>query len=138
MSLIRIPSDPSRRQLAVFGAAWLISLTVVGILLLARTGSLPLAASFWAAAVLVPLVGGLIPGLLRAVYLGTHWATFPVGLVMSYVVLGAVYYLVLAPTGLVMRLWGYDPLGRRFDRSASSYWSLRKPAPQIDRYFRQF
>ena len=39
--------------------------------------------------------------------------------------LGLVYYLVMTPTGIVMRLMGRDPLDRRLgDRS--SYWVERK------------
>lgn len=41
--------------------------------------------------------------------------------VMSRVVLGIVYYLVVLPTGLIMRIKGHDPMNRRFDDSLDSY-----------------
>jgi hypothetical protein len=37
------------------------------------------------------------------------------------IILGLVFFLVMTPIGLVKRLFGWDPLGRRSARS-SSYW----------------
>jgi hypothetical protein len=65
-------------------------------------------------------------------------AALPIGWTISHLVLGAVYYLVLTPIGLVMRLLGRDPMQRRFDRSAKSYWIERTPRTDPSRHFRQF
>ncbi len=62
----------------------------------------------------------------------------PIGLVISYVILAATYYLVLTPIGLVLRLFGYDPMHRRFDREAKTYWVPREEDANTDRVFRQF
>ena len=48
-------------------------------------------------------------------------AVFPIGWVMSYVLLGGVYFLVLTPIGLAMRICGRDPMQRKFDRQAKTY-----------------
>jgi hypothetical protein len=49
------------------------------------------------------------------------------------------FYLVLTPVGLLLRLLGKDPLHRKPDRSAASYWVKRAPE-KIDpeRYERLF
>lgn len=88
--------------------------------------------------ILVPALGLVSPGLLRIVYLGMIYATLPIGIVVSYVILAATYYLVLTPIGLVLRLCGYDPMQRRFDRKAESYWVPREEDPSADHVFRQF
>ena len=59
-------------------------------------------------------------------------------LVVSYTVLAMVFYLVLTPIGLLMRLVGYDPMSRRFDKDAASYWVPREGSRKVGRYFRQF
>ena len=41
--------------------------------------------------------------------------------VMSRVVLGIVFYLVVLPTGLIIRLKGRDPMNRKFDNNLESY-----------------
>lgn len=137
MSLIPVERNPSRRQLAIFGLVWLAAFAVFGGMALWR-GNLPWMAALWGVAVLVPGVGCFVPALLRGVYVAMAWLTLPLGVVVSLTVLAAVYYLVLAPTGLLLRLSGYDPMCRRRDPKAVSYWMPRAPADDIRRYFRQF
>jgi saxitoxin biosynthesis operon SxtJ-like protein len=138
MSLIRIDRNPSRRHLAVFGLLWLVFLAILGAMLFWRTGSILAAMAAWMLAIAVPAIGLFSPVFLRIVYVGAAYASFPIGWVVSHVILAAVYYLVLTPIGLVMRLVGYDPMRRRFDRDAKSYWSRREADESIARYFRQF
>ena len=47
--------------------------------------------------------------------------------VVSPVVLSIMFYGVVWPTGLVMRLFRPDPLRLKFDRAAASYWVDRVP-----------
>jgi len=138
MNLIQIDHDPSRRKLAVFGVCWLLLCGILGAIVLSRTGCGPAAAAIWATALLVAVSGWIVPRLMRIVYLGMAYATLPVWLVVSPVVLAVVYYLVLTPTGLLMRLLGYDPMHRRFDRDAKTYWFPREQPDDVSRYFRQF
>jgi hypothetical protein len=138
MKLIRIEHNLSRRQLTVFSLCWLAALGILGGLVLLRGGPLRVAVVAWTAAVALPAVGWPLPAALRIVYLGMAYAAFPVGLVVSHVILAVVYYLMLTPIGLVMRLVGHDPMRRRFDPRAESYWVERKPDEDVSRYFRQF
>jgi len=75
-------------------------------------------------------LGGLAaPGLLRPVYI--VWMKFAhiLGWVNTRLILGIFYYVILTPIGVVMRVTGWDPLTRRIDRSATSYWVKREPRP---------
>lgn len=56
------------------------------------------------------------------------------GYVNSRVLLTLMYYLALAPYGLVSRLAGRDPLRRRGKRS-ESYWTKRKQTRQTREQF---
>ena len=56
---------------------------------------------------------------------------------LSHVVLGLIYYLVFTPFGLIMRLFRYDPLARRFEAQTASYWQTRSHPKTVARYFRQ-
>ena len=44
-----------------------------------------------------------------------------------YLMLVLTFYLVFAPVGIVLRILGKDPLMRRIDPKAESYWLKRKP-----------
>lgn len=50
-----------------------------------------------------------------------------IGRVTTPLLLVAVFALVLVPTRLFLLLRGIDPLQRRLDRRASSYWYERAP-----------
>lgn len=136
MPLIRINRNPTGRQLVVFGLAWLVFCGILG-LRLRLHGHRAAADATWILAAGVPLAGAVIPGLLRRVYLGLSYATYPLGLVVSFVFLAVVYYLVLTPIGLAIRLFRHDPLARRFDPKAGSYWNSRDTKKSVESYFRQ-
>jgi hypothetical protein len=136
MSLIRLNKNPSGRQLLVFGAAWLVFLGLLGWESWIR-GRHSLAGGAWALAALVPLAGMFSRRFLRFAYLAVSYATYPVGFVVSRVVLALVYYLALTPIGLTMRLFRYDPLSRRFDPKAQSYWIRREGTKPPESYFQQ-
>lgn len=46
---------------------------------------------------------------------------------LMYVLLVLVFYLVFAPVGIALRILGKDPMQRKIDPAAESYWSERKP-----------
>ena len=65
-------------------------------------------------------------------------ATLPLGLTVSFTLMAVFYYLLLTPLALVFRLMGRDPLNRRFDPHASSYWQPHQQTVDKNRYFQQF
>jgi hypothetical protein len=61
------------------------------------------------------------------------------GKIVSPIALGIVFYGVVAPIGLLVRITGKDPLRLKLDSSADSYWILRKPpGPPPDSMTNQF
>jgi len=59
--------------------------------------------------------------------------------IVSPIALGILFFLVVTPTALVMRLFGKDPLRLRFDPAADSYWIKRDPpGPSGDTLKNQF
>jgi Saxitoxin biosynthesis operon protein SxtJ len=138
MALIEINKSPSQRELRWFGIGLLAFAGLVGGLTYWRTGRTGVPAAILGAGAVVTAVYYAVPPLRRWVYLVWMYAAFPIGWVVSHVVLAAVYYLVVTPIGVTMRLLGRDPLDRRFDRSATTYWVPHDPAQSVERYFRQF
>ena len=138
MSLVRIDRNPTRTQLAIFGAAWLLFFGALGGGVLRRGGPAGVVAALWLTAIIVPGIGWRAPRFMRLVYIGMSLLAFPATLVVSYAALAVVYYLVLTPIGLLMRLFGYDPMKRRFGSAAKSYWVALHPPADLRSYFRQF
>jgi fatty acid desaturase len=137
--MIAINRDPTRKQLVQFGFIWMGFVATFGAISHFRFDRPVVAIVLWALAVIVPVIGWLSPGFMRLVFVGMSYLAWPIGFVVSHVVLALVYYLVVTPVGLLMRLVGYDPMKRRFDPAASSYWLARETGDgDARRYFRQF
>ncbi len=91
----------------------------------------------WVLGGVLAVWGLAAPGTLKPVY--RAWMKF--GLLLSRVttpiVLGVVFFLVIFPTGLAMRLCGRDPMNRQFDDEAKSYRvsSIKAPKESMERPF---
>jgi len=105
-----------------------------------------------------PLLSGRSPGyawwvggvlLLAVAFMRPRWlgpfnrAWFQLGMllhrIVNPIVLGLVFVLSVIPVGLLMRLFGKDPLQREFEPDRESYWMRRDPpGPEADSLPRQF
>ena len=47
------------------------------------------------------------------------------GAIIAPVVMGIIFFLVVTPTGFLMRIMGKDLLRRKYDKSNKSYWIKR-------------
>lgn len=138
MSVIRVNRNPSDRQLRQFGLIWLGFLTFFGVMAWFKFGSPTAAKGLWIAAAVVPVIGWLYLPFMRLVFVGMSYAAWPIGFVVSHVVLAAVFYLVVTPIGLVMRLFGYDPMTKKRTADEISRWVERPAERAAQSYFRQF
>ena len=96
---------------------------------------------WWAFVVAASLPGSPSAGRRSWRGLNRLWIRFGVllGKVVSPIALGILFYGVLAPIGVVMRLTGKDPLRLKLDSGANSYWIPRKPpGPPPDSMTNQF
>jgi hypothetical protein len=138
MALLEIPWKPSPRELRWFAALQFVFLAVVAGMLQRHVAQSWIVWLVLAVSAAIAVVGIAVPRAVRMVFVAWMAVAFPIGWVVSYVVLAAVFYLVFCPIGLALKLCGHDPLQRRFDRRAASYWSPRPRSDDKSRYFRQF
>lgn len=138
MSTTPINWNPDRKTLSDFSEFWLFFVGMVASPLALLRGHPNWAATFWVLAVAVRGLGWWRPAWVKPVFLGLTLATWPIGWVVSHLVLAFVYYLVVTPVGLALRIAGKDPLRRAFDRRATTYWEPYNPDQGPDRYLRQF
>jgi hypothetical protein len=138
VSIVRINRDPTRRQLNQFGFIWLGFLSVFGGVAWVKFGAPGVAFALWVAAVVVPAIGWTVPAFMRAVFVGMSIVAWPIGFVVSHIVLALVYYLVITPIGLAMRLFGYDPMTRKMSSGQRTRWVARETGRAAETYFRQF
>ena len=92
----------------------------------------------WPGVVLVAF-GAIFPRALKYIYLAWMSVGFVLGFVISHLILGLFFFLVITPIGLLARLFGKDFLSLKLDRAAKSYWIPRdKKAKTPTEYEQQF
>ena len=136
MPLVEINWRPANRDLRLFAVLQALFLGIVAFFVFPRAGVAALMLFGFSA--VMGVVGLAAPQAIRWFYLGWMIVVFPVGWVVTHVVMAAVFYLLITPIGLAMRLFGYDPLRRKLDRSARSYWTSRDVEMDKRRWFRQY
>ena len=136
MAVIDINRNPSERELRWFGVMLAIFVAIVG-LLFWRAGASRVATIVWGAGAALTLIYAAARPLRRPVYLGWIYAAYPIGWTVSHLLLGGIYYLLVTPIGLGLRMAGRDPMQRAFDRSARTYWTPHDPGEDVSRYFKQ-
>lgn len=120
-----------------FGFVFTAFFAIVGLLPMLHGHAMRL----WALAVSASflLLALLTPALLAP--LNRLWTKFGALLhhIVSPIALGVLFFLVITPIALLMRVLGKDPLRMRLDRAAKTYWIERTPpGPDADSLKNQF
>ena len=80
----------------------------------------------------------VVPKTQLAIIRGFRILTWPIQSVVSIVLLGILFYLIVTPIGLLLRLFGRDPLAKRPNAELTSYWSRYPVDKNSSRYFRLY
>lgn len=142
--MIRLNTDPTTKQLRSFALLWWPLFCIATSLALWRFGFQSAAQLAGGLGILIAGVGALAPRLIRPVFVGLLFVTYPIGWVISHLVLLLAYYAVLTPVGLLLRLTGRDPLfpaGRELDNAPGieqTRWQRWQAPESRRRYFSQY
>ena len=147
MALIEVNWRPGHDELRKFGCICFVVFGGLGMWLFFRESVLgvtldaglarKIAIGLWVLAAGSLVLSQISPRALRPLFVILTALSFPIGFVISHVLMALLYYGVLTPVAIFFRLIGRDVLHRRFDREALSYWEPRRQTTP-DRYFRQF
>jgi hypothetical protein len=130
-----LPLKPTPRVLRQFAAGWLVCFLALalrfGLLKHSHPGEILALIS------LVGILGLVAPRALHWPFVVLTVAAFPIGWVVTQLVLALMFYGVLSPLALVFRWRRRDMLQlRRRDRG--TYWSTREEQPPPEKYLKQF
>ncbi len=133
-----VQKEPTNRDLTILALLFLGILTVIGAYQYFWKGSPSW--YYWIVVGVVLAALRLIPPLFRRLY--GLWLGFSVilGYFVSRIILVITYFVAVLPIGLMMRITGKDPMERKLDPQASTYWTKREQEEDlsIERYERQF
>lgn len=135
--MIAIEWNPSTKQLRQFAGIWFPAFCgLVGYSIGRKTGHWSEVEIGWVLAGLLSVGGLVLPALIRPIFIGLILLTFPIGWVVSHLLLGLIFYGVVTPIGLILRISGHDPLQLK-KPSRNSVWKTPVGKTDATRYLRQ-
>lgn len=132
------PLCPRDRELRQFAALWIVFFGGLAAWRWFARSDATLAGSLAGVAFAVGPLGIWRPRWIRPIYVGWLVLAFPIGWMVSHVILAAVFYLVFTPLALAFRVIGRDALQLHRPAEKESYWSSKPQADHPRRYYQQF
>ena len=133
-----ISRNPSPKTLRQFAAAWLVFLLAGGAHQYLARGHHRTGVVLAVLAVFFGGLGLIAPRAIRWLFVGAMVVAFPVGWLVSQVMLLLMFYLIVTPVALVFRLRGRDPLARKPAPGRASFWEPKTTPQDVRSYFRQY
>ncbi len=128
-----------KKEQRKFGLLMAAAIAVLGILRWAFHGFSGFPTYFFGVAAVFLVLGLVLPMALKPVF--DAWLRFAVALnwFMTRLFLGIAYYLLIVPIGVLMRLFGNDPMKRQWDPETKTYWDAPEEQPkEFKRYRKMF
>jgi hypothetical protein len=88
-------------------------------------------------AITIGPLGLIAPRAVKPIFIGWMYLAYPIGWVISHVVLGIIYYVLFTPVALFFRMTGRDALRLKPAPQAATYWQVKPRALDKSHYFRQ-
>lgn len=112
------------KQLRSFSRVMAIAFVVIGVMLMIRKKpefwiSWTISAVFYAAGAARPQWLGLAFGAWMGLARVLSW-------INTRILLIVIFYGIMTPAGIIMKLFGFDPLERKFEKSRQSYWHQKQ------------
>ena len=128
---------PTDRMLRQFAGAWLLVFSGLAVNQWLMRAHARTAMALVGIALVIGVAGLLRPRLVRWLFVAATVLAFPIGWVVSQVMLVVLFIGVVTPVALLFKVQGRDRLARK--RSAqSSYWKPKTAMEDIRRYLRQY
>lgn len=145
MKMVSINFDPTEKMLRQFGWICAFFLPLLAWAFTGRPRPWNSAAADWKwvgifliIGIAIALIGMAFPKFIKPIFVGLSIVTFPIGLVLSEVILFLFFFVVFLPFGLVFKLIGRDAMERRFEPAKATYWVAKRQPANVRQYFRQF
>jgi hypothetical protein len=132
------PFAPTPRMLRQFGALWLVFFGGFAAWQWLHHGRPAAGIVLGILSITIGPLGIASPRLIRPVFVGWMIVVYPIGWVVSRVVLGFLFYGLFTPVALLFRAMGRDELRLKPQPHAKTYWSGKPRVTDKTKYLRQF
>ena len=133
-----LPFKPTARALRQFAAAWLVFFLAVGVYRYVVRGQHQAGIAIGAMAIVFGVTGLIKPAAVRWLFVGATVLTFPIGWVVSQIMLAVMFYGIITPLAVLFRIRGRDLLSRKPAPNRPSFWTPKHTPEDMGAYFRQY
>lgn len=133
-----LPLQPNDRTLRQFAVLWLVFFAAIALWQLFIHQRTTASAVIGSLAIVVGLFGLVQPRWIRPIFVTWMVFAFPIGWVISNVLLTILFYALFTPMGWIFRSMGRDALRLVPQPHRDSYWEPRAKLTDSRQYFRQF
>lgn len=129
---------PSDRMLRQFAALWIVFFGAIAALQVFPLHRHALGIVLAVLAVTVGPLGLAWPRTIKPVFIGWMILAYPIGWIVSRIVLGVLFYGLFTPVAWVFRCIGRDELALKTQPTEATYWCPKPSAADQSQYLRQF
>ena len=87
---------------------------------------------------MIGLLGLIRPAAMRWLFVGATVLAFPIGWVVSQIMLAVMYYGIITPLAVWFRILGRDLLSRKPMPNRATFWTPKHTPEDMGAYFRQY
>lgn len=133
-----VTRPPAPRVVRQFGGVCLLLFGGLGLYRALALGHVTSGYGLVGFGVLCLVLGWAAPGLFRWFFTAAMLVAFPIGFVVSQVMLAVLFFVVFLGVGLFLRLKGADSLGLNRKPAGVSYWETKPLPTDPGRYLKQY
>ena len=133
-----LPLKPTARALRQFAGAWLIFFLAAGVHRYVARGQHEVGIAVCVMALVVGGIGLIRPAAVCWLFVGATVLAFPIGWVVSQIMLAVMYYGIITPLAVWFRIRGRDLLSRKPAPNRPSFWMPKRTPEDMGAYFRQY
>ncbi len=127
-----------KKQIRTFGLGLAVILSLFALLNFYK-GHLTTASVLSVLGVISVTLALLCPTLLKPVYIVFMKIAHVLGWVNTRILLGIIFYIIMTPIGVIMKVFGKDLLDRKIEPARKSYWIINEEGTvDKSRYEKQY
>lgn len=138
MSLMPTALKPNDRMLRQFAGLWIVFFGLAAIVQGTWSSRQTLAVALGALALTIGPIGLAWPRLIKPIFIGWMVLAYPIGWVVSHLVLALLFYLVFTPVSWAFKIAGRDELRLKSRQQVVTYWQQKPQVLDKSQYLRQF
>jgi hypothetical protein len=133
-----ISFNPRPRVLRQFASACLIFCVALGMNRYLRHGQHQAGLALAAIGIVIGGLGAVKPAAVRWPFVVCTLLAFPIGWLISNLVLALMFYGIITPLALLFRIKGRDLLCRKRPADRPGFWTTKQTSRDMRSYFRQY